>query len=158
MGCDQAGSASVGKTSNWNQLLLQGELLGDSQGSQIGSRWKTGRHSFRPWIPIFPLASPTGNLTWHQLAKPKRGFDWQLQHHNSEYRRASGLPGSSVGKESTRNAGDPGSIPGSRRSPGEEKGYPLQYSSLENSTDCIVHGVTNSWTRLSDFHFRAERQ
>ena len=38
-------------------------------------------------------------------------------------------------------------------SPGEGKGYPLQYSDLENSMDCIVHGVTKSRTRLSDFHF-----
>ena len=35
---------------------------------------------------------------------------------------------------------------------GEGKGYPLQYSGLENSTDCIVHGDAKSWTRLSDFH------
>ena len=59
----------------------------------------------------------------------------------------------STSKESTCNAGDPGSIPGLGRSPGEGKGYPLQYSGLENSIDCIVHGVTKSWTRLSDFHF-----
>ena len=39
------------------------------------------------------------------------------------------------------------------RSPGEEKGWPLQYSSQENSMDCIFHGVTKSWTWLSDFHF-----
>ena len=39
------------------------------------------------------------------------------------------------------------------RSPGEEKGSPLQYSGLENSMDCIVHGVTKSWTRLGDVHF-----
>ena len=104
-----------------------------------------------------------------------------------------GFPDSSVGKESARNAGDPGSIPGSGRSTGEGKGYPLQYSwaslvarlvenppamwetwvrslgwedplekgkaahssilGLENSTDCTVHGVTKSQTRLSDFHF-----
>ena len=127
MGCDQAGSAGVGMTSNWNLLLLQGELLGDSYGNQTGSRWKTGRHSFLPWIPIIPLASPAGSLTRHQLAKLKRGFDWQLQHHNSEYRRASGLPGSSVGKESTCNA-DPSSIPGLGRSAGERIGYPIQYS------------------------------
>ena len=39
-------------------------------------------------------------------------------------------------------------------SPGEGKGYLLQYSGLENSMDCIVHGVgAKSWTRLSDFHF-----
>ena len=39
------------------------------------------------------------------------------------------------------------------RSPGEEKGYPLQYSGLENSMDCTVLGVEKSRTRLSDFHF-----
>ena len=59
--------------------------------------------------------------------------------------------GSSVGKESTCNAGDPGLIPGSGRSPGEGKGYPLQYSGLENFMGCIVHGVAESDTteRLS---------
>ena len=62
-------------------------------------------------------------------------------------------PGSSVGKESACNAGDLGSIPGLGRSPGEGKSYSLQYSGLENLVDCIVHGVTKSWTRLSDFHF-----
>ena len=51
-----------------------------------------------------------------------------------------------LGKESTCNAGDLGSIPGSGRSPGEGKGYPLHYSGLENAMDCIVHGVTKSWT------------
>jgi len=48
-------------------------------------------------------------------------------------------------KESTRNARDLGSIPGLGRSPGEGKGYPLQYSGLENSVDCIVHGA-KIWT------------
>ena len=42
-------------------------------------------------------------------------------------------------------------IPG--KIPGEGKGYQLQYSDLENSMDCIVHGVTKRWTRLSNFHF-----
>ena len=55
-------------------------------------------------------------------------------------------------KKSACNAGDLGSIPGLGRSPGKRKGYPLQYAGLENSMDCIVHGVTKSWTRLSDFH------
>ena len=103
-----------------------------------------------------------------------------------------GFPGSSAGKESACNAGDPGSIPGLRRSPGEGIGHPLQYSwaslvaqlvknlpvmqetwvqslggedPLEkvmatyssilawNTMDFIVHGVTKSQTRLSDFHF-----
>ena len=45
-----------------------------------------------------------------------------------------------------------GSIPGLGRSPGDRKGDPLQYSGLENSMDCIVHGVTKSPTGLSDFH------
>ena len=95
-----------------------------------------------------------------------------------------GFPDSSVGKESTCNAGDPSSIPGLGRSAGEgidyplqhswaslvaqlvknlpamletwvrslnwedplEKGSPLQFSGLENSMECIVHGVTKSWT------------
>ena len=52
-----------------------------------------------------------------------------------------GFPCGSAGKESTCNVGDWGSIPGLGRSPGEGKGYPLQYSGLENSRDCIVHGV-----------------
>ena len=104
-----------------------------------------------------------------------------------------GFPDSSVGKESACNAGDPGSIPGLGRSPGEGTGYPLQYSwaslvaqlvknppamwetwvrslcwedpgggkgcplqysGLENSMDCIVHGVIKSRTRLRNFHFR----
>ena len=64
-----------------------------------------------------------------------------------------GFPCGSAGKESTCNAVDLGSIPGLGRSPGEGKGYPLQYSGLENSMDYIVHGVTKSWTQLSDFHF-----
>ena len=63
------------------------------------------------------------------------------------------LPCGSAGKESACSAGDLGSIPGLGRSPGEGKDYPLQYSGLENSMDCIVHGVSKSWAQLSDFHF-----
>ena len=65
-----------------------------------------------------------------------------------------GFPDSSVGKESTCNAGDPGLIPELERSPGEGKGYPLQFSGLENSMDCVVRGVAKSQTRLSDFQRR----
>ena len=62
-----------------------------------------------------------------------------------------GFPGSSAGKESVCNAGDPGSIPGLGRSPGEGKGYPLQYSCLENPMDrgtwlAKVHRVAESDT------------
>ena len=66
-----------------------------------------------------------------------------------------GFPCGSAGKESTCSAGDLGSIPGLGRSPGEGKGYPLQYSGLKNSLDCIVHGVAKSPTQLSDFHFQS---
>ena len=48
-----------------------------------------------------------------------------------------GFPGGSAGKESACNVGDLGSIPGLGRYPGEGKGYPLQYSGLENSMDYI---------------------
>ena len=57
-----------------------------------------------------------------------------------------GLSCGSAGKESACSVGDLGLIPELRRSPGEEKGYPLQYSGLENSMDCIVHGVAKSQT------------
>ena len=62
------------------------------------------------------------------------------------YMVRAGFPCGSAGKESACNAGDLGSIPGLGRSPGEGKGYPLQYSGLEKSMDCIVHGVAKSWT------------
>ena len=63
------------------------------------------------------------------------------------------LPCGSAGKESACNAGDLGLIPGLGRSPGEGKGYPLQYSGLENSMDYTVHRIAKSRTRLSNFHF-----
>ena len=58
-----------------------------------------------------------------------------------------------AGKKSTCNAGDLGLTPRLGRSPGEGKGYLLQYSCLENSMDCIVHRVARSQTQLSDFHY-----
>ena len=64
-----------------------------------------------------------------------------------------GFPCGLAGKESACNAGDLDLIPGLGRSPGEGKGYPLQYPGQGNSVDCIVHGVTKSRTRLSNFHF-----
>ena len=62
-----------------------------------------------------------------------------------------GFPCGSAGKESACSAGDLGLISGLGPSPGEGKGYPIQYSGLENSMDCIVHGVAKSSTGLSDF-------
>ena len=68
-----------------------------------------------------------------------------------------GFPGGSAGKESACHAGELGSIPGLGRS-GEGKGYPLQYSGLKNSMDCIAHGVAKSRTQLSNFHFHSLKQ
>ena len=66
-----------------------------------------------------------------------------------------GFPDGSDGKESASDAGDLSSIPGLRRSPGEGRGYPLQYSCLENSMGrgawwATVHGTAESQTRLSN--------
>ena len=77
------------------------------------------------------------------------------KHFFSTLNMAQGFLGGSNGKESACKAGDPGSIPGSGRSPGEENGNPLQYSCLGNPMDrgtwwATVHGVTTSWTPLSD--------
>ena len=58
-----------------------------------------------------------------------------------------GFPGVSGGKEPACDAGDLGSIAGLGRSPGGGHGNPLQYSGLENSVDCVVHGVTKSLSR-----------
>ena len=63
-----------------------------------------------------------------------------------------GFPGGSDGKESACNVGDLGLIPGLGICPGGGHGSPLQYSCLDNPVErgAIVHGVTKSWTRLSD--------
>ena len=71
-----------------------------------------------------------------------------------------GFPGGSDGKESACNAGDPGSIPGLRRSPRGGHGNPLQYSCLENPMDrgawqATVHGVAQSRTRLKQLNTHA---
>ena len=71
---------------------------------------------------------------------------------------APGLPGGLNGEELACQARDAGLIPGSGRSPGGGHGNPLQYSCLENPMDkgawrAAVHGVTEGWTRLSDFTF-----
>ena len=69
-----------------------------------------------------------------------------------------GFPGGSDGRESACSVGHLGSIPELGRSPGQGKGYPLQYSGLENSMDrgpwqATLHEVSKSQTRLSDYHF-----
>ena len=84
-----------------------------------------------PSLPALKLAGSIGKIHWGMDRLPTPVF--------------LGSPCGSAGKESACNAGDLGSIPGLGRSPGEGNSYPLQYSGLENSIDCIVHGIAKSW-------------
>jgi len=74
-------------------------------------------------------------------------------HHNVVVILQLGFPRGSAGKESACSVEDLGLIPGLGRSPGEGKGCPIQYSGLENSMGCLVHGVAKNQTQLSDFRF-----
>ena len=67
------------------------------------------------------------------------------------------FPCDSDGKEFACNIGDLCSSPGFGRFPGEGNSYPFQHSGLENSMDYTVHGVTKSWTCLSNFHSSLSR-
>ena len=112
--------------------------------------WKEGlddvinlANYFKSHSQVSPIIqAKTTYETFHKLKQP--GI--------SEMNINIGLRGS-TGKESGCNVGNLSSIPGLGRSPGEGKGYPLQYSSLENFMDCIVHGVPKSQTQLRNFHF-----
>ena len=122
-----------------------------------------------PWLPILYIHWHTwlqGKLNivcttaWGE-DKWKFDYAWTLMNSalfsfadfNLYHFAVMGFPRGSAGKESTCNVGDLGLIPGLARSPGEGKGYPLYYYSLENSLDCLVQGVTKSLTQLSGFHF-----
>ena len=88
---------------------------------------------------------------------PESGHRGKLPQHNKGHIQQTHiifrLPCGSASDEATWNAGDLDLIPGLGRSPGEGKGYPLQYSDLETSVDCIAHKVTKSRTQLINFHF-----
>ena len=98
------------------------------------------------------------SLTWYKY--PFQGQSWCISsiscpaywYLSGVYQVFHKLPGGSEVKVTASNAGDLGLIPGLGGFPGEEKGYPIQYSGLENSMDCMVHGVAKSWTWLSNFH------
>ena len=85
-----------------------------------------------PAMQDTPVQSWVRKIRWRRDRLPTRVF--------------LGFPGGSADKESTCNVGDLGSSPGLGKVPGEGKGYALQYSGLENSMDCKVHGVAKSWT------------
>ena len=100
---------------------------------------------------------PPPHFLWHPPSHPTPNSGKRQEMFLEKTRDSMGFPISSAGKESTYNAGDLGSIPGLGRSPGEGRGYPLQYSSPENSLDCIVHGVAKSQTWLSNLRFTSNR-
>ena len=119
------------------------QQLGQIPDSNIGPHWylslsrihlQCRRPQFDFWV---------GKICWRRDRLPTPIF--------------LGFPCDSAGKESACNVGDLGLIPGLGRSPGQGKGYPLQYSDLENSMDCLVQGVAKSWTQLVTFtslHFQ----
>ena len=102
-------------------------------------------------LPGFELMPP--ELECGFLTNGRPGKSLGFFRNCSPYLIIVGFPCGSNGKESACDVGDLGLIPGLGRSPGEGKGYPLQYSGLENSMDCIVHGVAKSGARLNDFDF-----
>ena len=107
--------------------------------------------------PVFQLAPHTCPCSglWEREHCTHFTYMKQTQRHlMASSRTHLGCPGGSAGKESACKAGDLGSIPGLGRSPGEGKGYPLQHSGVENSMDYTAHGVPNSRTQLSNFHFK----
>ena len=89
----------------------------------------------------------------NQKEKLRKQFHSSFQKKNNKIPKPKDCPCGSAGEESACNVGDLGLIPGLGRSPGEQKGHPLQYSGLESSVGCIVHWVAKSRTQLSYFHF-----
>ena len=131
--------------------LLQG--IFPTQGLNAGlllCRWNLYQLSYKgsprtlEWVSYPFSRGSSWPRNWTGVLLPCRWILYQLSYE-----------GSPDGKEFAWNAGDLGLIPGLGRSPGEWNGNPLQYSGLENSMDrgswqAIVHGITKSWTWLSD--------
>ena len=111
----------------WNEVLVIITKGDDESARPLPGKPKAGStcaprcsQTRRKFCPNHPISF---EILWVSLGTPQ------------------GFPCGSAGKESACNAGNLGSLPGLWRSPGEGKGHPLQYSGLENSTDCILHGV-----------------
>ena len=131
------GSQSQTRLSDWTEgpgvkSLISWELI-------FGVVWNRVQfHSFTCEYPVFPTLCIEETVFLFEYS----GF------HELSY--SQGSPGSSAGKESTCNAGDPASIPRLGRSPGEGHGYPFQYSGLENSMDCMgLQRVGHEWATLT---------
>ena len=119
---------------------------------QVGRVWNRGSMGENPgwcggWREAETMRCRDGQRDWDQRQRNKTP-----ERHREKQEREMGFPGGSVGKEFACNVGYLGSTSGLGRSPGEGNGYPLQYSGLENSVDCIVQGVAKSGTRLNDFN------
>ena len=140
---------------HWSQILYQ---LGHREPRVIIRQKIKLKNFFFLVKGIFELGA-SWYLSWKRIFLQCRRPTFDSWVGKLRWRRDSlstpvflGFPCGSAGKESVCNAGGLGSISGLGRSPGERKGYPLQYSGLENSIDCLVHEVANSWTWLCDFH------
>ena len=137
-------------------------ITGDSAShlSPPGGFWQcldtlTVRTGLRGAIGIYVAEARDMLLNMHKIAPPCQEWSSTKYVNNTKVERPWGFPGGSESRESACIAEDQGAIPGLGRLPGERNGYPLQYPCLENFTDrgawwAIVHGVTKSWTQLSD--------
>ena len=107
------------------------------------------------------MATHSSNLAWKipWMEEPCRLQSMRLQRVGQDWTTSFslflrfGFPCGSAGKESACNVGDLGSVPSLGITPGEGKGYALQYSGLENFMDCTVHGIAKSQTQLSNLDF-----
>ena len=122
----------------------------------VGRTWSLAFHLWRSFnkfsvslVAQLVKNSPAMQETWFDFWVGK--MPWRMD--RLPIPVSLGFPCGSAGKESPCNVGDLDLIPELGRGSGEGKGYPLQYSGLENSMDYTVHGVAKSWIRLSDFHF-----
>ena len=106
----------------------------DGQNTGVATSTSVLPMNIQDWIPL----GWTGWISLQSKGLSRVCSNTTVQKHQFFMATSKGFPDSSVGKESTCNAEDPGSIPGSERSPGEGKGYPLQYSGLENAMDWTV--------------------
>ena len=132
-----------------------GPVVESASKADADAAWSSFEQCCAPGCICFPGSSVCKESACN--AGDPGSIPW-LGRSNGEGNRLSilvflGFPSGSAGKECTCNAGDLGLIPGLGIYPGEGKGYPLQYSGLENSMDCTIHRVTKSQTRQSNFHF-----